>query len=180
MRSVVVFYLSDDQTRGVRWARRVVLKKETRNACRVLIRKREGKRPLGKYRCRWAYYIEMELKEMWQTVSWTNGEILSYHWFLIHDFGGTKTGHSFNVLCSLFFVMSLKRIGVRRSNASVTLLKMTCLPELHLKTLWCGLPSLLGCCYMNVGCWQAYKTCLGKICHIANVLLQIPTQLSWQ
>jgi hypothetical protein len=71
------FYLSNDQTRGVRWARRVVLKKETRNACRVLIWKREGKRPLGKYRGRWAYYIKMELKEMWQAVSWTNGGTLS-------------------------------------------------------------------------------------------------------
>jgi hypothetical protein len=37
-----------------------------------LVRKREGKRPLGRPRCRWEYNIRMGLMEMgWENVDWT-------------------------------------------------------------------------------------------------------------
>jgi hypothetical protein len=34
------------------------------NAPKILIRKPEGKRPLGRHRCRWEEYIKMDLEEM--------------------------------------------------------------------------------------------------------------------
>jgi len=38
----------------------------------ILVRKREGKRPLGRPRCRWEYNIRMGLMEMgWENVDWT-------------------------------------------------------------------------------------------------------------
>jgi hypothetical protein len=33
---------------------------EKRNACRLLVRKQEGKRPLGRPRCRWVDNIKMD------------------------------------------------------------------------------------------------------------------------
>jgi hypothetical protein len=35
-----------------------------RNAYRILVEKPEGKRPLGRSRCRWVDNIEMDFKEM--------------------------------------------------------------------------------------------------------------------
>jgi hypothetical protein len=35
---------------------------EKRNACRILVGKPEGKRPLGRPRCRWVNNIIMDLK----------------------------------------------------------------------------------------------------------------------
>jgi hypothetical protein len=44
---------------------------EKRNAYRVLVRKLEGKRPLGRPRRRWVDNIRMDLKEMeWGDVDW--------------------------------------------------------------------------------------------------------------
>jgi hypothetical protein len=37
---------------------------EKRNACRLLVRMPEGKRPLGKPRCKWINNIKMELREI--------------------------------------------------------------------------------------------------------------------
>jgi hypothetical protein len=37
---------------------------EKRNACRILVGKPEGKRPLGKPRCRWVDNIKMDLREI--------------------------------------------------------------------------------------------------------------------
>ena len=37
---------------------------ESRNAYRVLVGKPEGKRPLGKARCRWEDNIKMDLREV--------------------------------------------------------------------------------------------------------------------
>jgi hypothetical protein len=37
---------------------------EKRNACRLLVRKPEGKRPLGKRRLRWVDNIKMDLGEI--------------------------------------------------------------------------------------------------------------------
>jgi hypothetical protein len=35
-----------------------------RNACRILVGKPEGNRPLGRLRRRWVDYIKMDLKEI--------------------------------------------------------------------------------------------------------------------
>jgi hypothetical protein len=37
---------------------------EKRNACRILVRKPEGERPLGKPRCRWVGNIKINLREI--------------------------------------------------------------------------------------------------------------------
>jgi hypothetical protein len=44
---------------------------ERRNACRILIGKPEGKRPLGRLRRRWVDNIKMDLGEIgWDGVDW--------------------------------------------------------------------------------------------------------------
>jgi hypothetical protein len=44
---------------------------EKRNAYRILVGKLEGKRPLGRPRCRWADNIKMDLREIgWDGVDW--------------------------------------------------------------------------------------------------------------
>jgi hypothetical protein len=45
---------------------------EKRNACRILVGKPEGKRPLGRRRRRWVNNIKMDLGEIgWGGVVWT-------------------------------------------------------------------------------------------------------------
>jgi hypothetical protein len=44
---------------------------ENRNACKILVGKPEGKRPLGRLRCRWADNIKMDLGEIgWYGAYW--------------------------------------------------------------------------------------------------------------
>jgi hypothetical protein len=44
---------------------------EKRNACRKLVGKPEGKRPLGRPRRRWANNVEMGLREIgWRGMDW--------------------------------------------------------------------------------------------------------------
>jgi hypothetical protein len=44
---------------------------EKRNACRILVGKPEGKRPLGRPRRRWVDNIKMDLREIgWDGVDW--------------------------------------------------------------------------------------------------------------
>jgi hypothetical protein len=44
---------------------------ETRNAYRILVAKSEGKRPLGRPRCRWVDNIKMDLSEIgWDGMDW--------------------------------------------------------------------------------------------------------------
>jgi hypothetical protein len=46
---------------------------EKRNAYRILEGKPEGKRPLGRPRCRWVENIKMGLREIgWDGVDWIN------------------------------------------------------------------------------------------------------------
>jgi hypothetical protein len=46
---------------------------EKRNAYRILVRKPEGKRPLGRPRCRCVGNIKMDLGEIgWDGVDWIN------------------------------------------------------------------------------------------------------------
>jgi hypothetical protein len=44
---------------------------EKRNACMILVRKPEGKRPLGRPRRRWVGNIKMDLREVgWGDTDW--------------------------------------------------------------------------------------------------------------
>jgi hypothetical protein len=44
---------------------------EKRNAYRILVGKPEGKRPLGRPRCRWVDNIKMDLREIgWDCEDW--------------------------------------------------------------------------------------------------------------
>jgi hypothetical protein len=44
---------------------------ETRNAYRILVGEPEGKRPLGRPRCRWVENIKMDLREIeWDGMDW--------------------------------------------------------------------------------------------------------------
>jgi hypothetical protein len=57
-------------SRRVRWAGHVARMGEKRNAYRLLVGKPEGKRPLGRSRCRWVYN-RMDLGEVgWGDVDW--------------------------------------------------------------------------------------------------------------
>jgi hypothetical protein len=60
------------KSRRMRWVGHVAREGEKRNACRLLVGKLEGKRPLGRPRCRWADNISMDLGEIgadWIAVS---------------------------------------------------------------------------------------------------------------
>ena len=48
----------------MRWAGHIARIVERRGACKVLVGKPEGKRPLGRPRCRWDYNIKMDLQEL--------------------------------------------------------------------------------------------------------------------
>jgi hypothetical protein len=44
---------------------------EPRNPYRILVGKPEGKRPLGRPRCRWVDNIKMDLREIrWESMDW--------------------------------------------------------------------------------------------------------------
>jgi hypothetical protein len=51
------------KSRRMRWAGQVERMGETRNACRILVGKPDGKRPLGRPRRRWVDNIKMDLGE---------------------------------------------------------------------------------------------------------------------
>ena len=48
----------------LRWAVHVARMEHSRSAYRVLVGKPEGRRPLGRPRCRWEYNIKMDLREV--------------------------------------------------------------------------------------------------------------------
>jgi len=52
------------KSRRMRWAGHVTCMGEGRGVYRVLVGKPEGKRPLGRPRCRWMDNIRMDLQEM--------------------------------------------------------------------------------------------------------------------
>jgi len=57
-----------------RWAGHVARMEDGRGACRILVGKPEGKRPLGTYRRRWEDNFKMDLREMgwgaWTGLIW--------------------------------------------------------------------------------------------------------------
>ena len=58
------------KSRCLRWAGHVARIQQFRNADRVLVESSEGKRPLGKSRCRWEDNNKMDLKEGGDTGEW--------------------------------------------------------------------------------------------------------------
>ena len=52
------------QSRRMRWAGHVTRMGEERGVYRVLVGKPEGRRPLGRPRCRWVDNIRMDLQEV--------------------------------------------------------------------------------------------------------------------
>jgi hypothetical protein len=59
------------RSRRMRWAGHVALTGDRRNAYRILVGKPEGKRPLGRPRCRWEDNIRMDLREIgWDGMDW--------------------------------------------------------------------------------------------------------------
>jgi hypothetical protein len=56
--------ISHIMSRRMRWAGHVARMGEERNVYKVLVGKREGKRPLGKLRRRWEDGIRMDLREI--------------------------------------------------------------------------------------------------------------------
>jgi len=52
------------KSRIMRWAGHVARMGERRGVCRVLVGKPEGRRPLGRPRCRWEDNIRMDLGEV--------------------------------------------------------------------------------------------------------------------
>jgi hypothetical protein len=52
------------KSRRVRWARHVARMVAKRNAYKILLRKSQGKRPLGRPRRRWVDNIKMDLREI--------------------------------------------------------------------------------------------------------------------
>jgi hypothetical protein len=60
------------KSRRMRWAGHLAQMREKRNAYRLLVGKPEGKRPLGRPRCRWMMCnIRMDLGEVgWGDVGW--------------------------------------------------------------------------------------------------------------
>jgi hypothetical protein len=59
------------KSRRMRWAGHVARMGEKRNAYRLLVGKPDGRRPLGRPRCRWVDNIRMYLGEVgWDDVDW--------------------------------------------------------------------------------------------------------------
>jgi hypothetical protein len=50
--------------RRMRWSGHVAQMGEKRNAYRILVGKPEGKRPLGRSRCRWVNNIKLDLRKI--------------------------------------------------------------------------------------------------------------------
>jgi hypothetical protein len=58
-------------SRRMRWAGHVARMGEKRNAYRILVRKPEEKRPLGRPRRKWVDNVKMDLREIgWDVVDW--------------------------------------------------------------------------------------------------------------
>jgi hypothetical protein len=59
------------KSRRMRWARHAARKGKKRNTYRILVGKPEGKRPLGRPKHRWVYYIKIDLREIgWNGMDW--------------------------------------------------------------------------------------------------------------
>jgi hypothetical protein len=69
------------KSRRMRWAGHVARMGEKRNVYRLLVGKPEGKRPLGRPRCRWIDNIKMDLLEIGvSVVDWIDLAQDRYRW----------------------------------------------------------------------------------------------------
>jgi hypothetical protein len=69
------------KSRRMRWVGHVAHMGDGRGVCGVLMRKPEGKRPMGRPSCRWECNIKMDLK--WDVGVWTGSS-----WLRIETYGG--------------------------------------------------------------------------------------------
>jgi len=81
--SVELIILRVVKWRGMGWAGHVALRGDGRGVHRVLVRKSEGKRPMGRPRPRWEDNIKMDLQEV--------GGVLGTGWSWLRI--GTGGGH---------------------------------------------------------------------------------------
>jgi hypothetical protein len=65
-----------------------------RNACNILFKNPEGKRPPGRSGCRWKDYIKIALKE----IRWEDGS--GFIWLRVVACGGSCE-HGNDLLCSI-------------------------------------------------------------------------------
>jgi hypothetical protein len=57
----------------MRWVRYLARMGDMRNGYKILVRKPEGKRPLGRHKHRWEDNIRIDLMEIgWEVVDWTH------------------------------------------------------------------------------------------------------------
>ena len=57
----------------MRWVGHAARMGEMRGVYRVLVRQPEGRRPLGRPRCKWEDNIKMDLQEVrWEDMDWTD------------------------------------------------------------------------------------------------------------
>jgi hypothetical protein len=69
------------RSRRMRWAGHVAQMAAKRNVCMLLVGKPDGKRPLGRQRCRWIDKIKMDLLEIGvSVVDWIGLAQDSYRW----------------------------------------------------------------------------------------------------
>jgi hypothetical protein len=68
------------KSRRMRWEGNVARMGETKNAFRILVGKREGKRPLGRPRRRWVDNIKIDLREICIVGGFTRhcGHLMAY------------------------------------------------------------------------------------------------------
>jgi hypothetical protein len=68
------------------WTRHVALVGEMRNTHKTLVGKPEGKRPLGRRRCKWEDNIRMDLKEIWwEGVEWVHlAQVRDRRWVIVN------------------------------------------------------------------------------------------------
>jgi hypothetical protein len=72
------------KSRRMRWEGHVACMGEMRNAYKILVRKPEGKRLLGRPRCRWEDNLRMDLREIeWEVVECTRVAQDRVHWWAL-------------------------------------------------------------------------------------------------
>jgi hypothetical protein len=68
------------KSKRMRWAGHVARMGEKRNVYRLLVGKPEGKRPLGRSRCRWIDNIKMDLRDTIGCCGWIGLAQNRYRW----------------------------------------------------------------------------------------------------
>jgi len=70
-----------DENRRMKWAGHIARMGESRGACRALVGKHDGKRPLGRPRHRWEYNTKMDIPAVgFEDTDWIDLAQDSYRW----------------------------------------------------------------------------------------------------